>query len=387
MNLLMNFSKSISVGFAIFAMLFGAGNVVFPLGLGRTVGDQVFFALLGLCISAIIVPVIGLISAMLFEGRYKDFLGTMGSIPGALIAFICMILLGPFGAIPRCLTLANAVARWYFPTLSSFFFMFCAVILIFICTMRKNLLVDLLAKFFAPLKLILLFSIILFGLINPITPPSTGFLPLGSFLFGLQEGFWMLDLLGTIFFSGLILGALRKKSNQSDLTAKDIMIIGLQGGILGGTLLGLVYAGFCLIAAMYSPLLDGVAQDQILSALAMAILGPRAAVIANITVAISCLTTALALTAVFADYVRNQIFNDRVSYLYALLITSVCTFIMANLGFAGIMKVIAPIVITCYPALAVLSMVNIANKLWGFKYVKTPVFVTFVITMIFNFLR
>lgn len=380
----MKLSRSVPVGLAIFAMLFGAGNVVFPLGLGRTVGDQVVFALLGLCLSAILVPVIGLISAMLFEGNYKNFLGTMGSIPAALITFICMVLIGPFGAIPRCLTLAHAVVRWYIPEFSIFFFSFLAVMLIFICTMRKSLMVDLLGKFLGPLKLILLLSIIIFGFLNPLSPKASDFSSSQSFLFGFREGFWMLDLLGTIFFSGLILGSIRSKAEEN-LSAKDIMLIGLKGGVIGGLLLGLVYSGFCLVAAMYGAQLANVAQDQILSALAMSILGSHAGIVANITVAVACLTTALALTAVFADYVRSQVFSGKVSYLYALLITCVCSFVMANLGFAGIMKMISPVVILCYPALTVLSIVNIAHKLFGFKYIKTPVFSTLAITIILNY--
>lgn len=381
----MKFLKSIPVGLAVFAMLFGAGNVVFPLGLGRTVGDQVLFALLGLCISAILVPVIGLISSMLYEGNYRDFLGTMGTIPAVIITFICMVLIGPFGAIPRCLTLAHAVVRWYVPEFSIFFFSFLAVILIFICTMRKSLMVDILGKVLGPLKLILLFSIIIFGLLYPLTPVATGFSSSQSFLFGFREGFWMLDLLGTIFFSGLILGSIRGRAAKENLSSRDIIVIGLQGGLVGGVLLGLVYAGFCLVAAMYSAQLAHVAQDQILSALAMSILGSHAGILANITVAVACLTTALALTAVFADYVRSQVFGNRITYLYALLITCVCSFIMANLGFAGIMKMIAPVVIICYPALTVLSLVNIAHKIFGFKYIKIPVFTTLVITIILNY--
>lgn len=381
----MKFTRSIPAGLAIFAMLFGAGNVVFPLGLGRTVGNQVLFALLGLCISAILVPVIGLISAMLYEGNYKKFLGTMGAIPAALITFICMILIGPFGAIPRCLTLAHAVVRWYVPDFSIFFFSMLAVCLIFVCTMRKSLMVDLLGRFLGPLKLVLLLSIILFGLFKPLKPLVTSFSSSESFFFGLREGFWMLDLLGTIFFSSLILGSIRSSVDKENVSSKDIIKIGLMSGLIGGLLLGIVYSGFCVVAAMYSSQLAHVAQDQILSALAMSILGAHAGILANITVAIACLTTALALTAVFADYVRSEIFSGKISYLYALLITSVCTFVMANLGFAGIMKMISPIVIICYPALTVLSLVNIAHRLFGYKYVKTPVFVTLLISVIFHF--
>lgn len=62
--------------------------------------------------------------------------------------------------------------------------------------------------------------------------------------------------------------------------------------------------------------------------------------------------------------------------------TIVATLAMANLGLSGIMAVIKPIVFVCYPALIILALVNIANKLFGFKYIKTPVFIVFLISVI-----
>src|SRR5688572_23267278 len=130
--------KLFSVGLAIFAMLFGAGNVVFPLALGREVGDQVLFALLGLCVTAVLVPLLGLVSSMLFDGDYRKFLATAGSVPAAIVAFICMILIGPFGATPRCITLSYAALKWHMPQLSLFVFSLIAAVIIFIATIRKN---------------------------------------------------------------------------------------------------------------------------------------------------------------------------------------------------------------------------------------------------------
>ena len=71
----MKTSRIVSTGLAMFAMLFGAGNVVYPLALGRDIGHQVWFGLLGFVLTAVIVPLIGLVSTMLADGDYKLFLG------------------------------------------------------------------------------------------------------------------------------------------------------------------------------------------------------------------------------------------------------------------------------------------------------------------------
>lgn len=382
----MKTSHVISVGLAIFAMLFGAGNVVFPLGLGRDAGAQVWFAIGGLILTGVAVPLLGLVSASLFNGDYRKFLGMTGRIPGALITLICLVLIGPFGATPRCITLAYAAINWHIPQLSLFVFSIIIAVLIFAATVRRRYVVELFGKVLAPIKVVLLFTIIVLGLMSPGTPVASALLPMESFFKGLKEGYWTLDLLGTIFFSGLIIPSI-KASNKSaqPLTQKEVALFGLKAGVIGGLVLGLVYTGFCLLAAKFAPEVAGIEKDQLLCALATLVLGQHASILANAAMAIACLTTAIALTAVFADYLTNELFCGRISYVYALLLTVTATFAMTNLGFSGIAHIIEPIVVLFYPALIVLSIANIAYVLWGFKHIKPVVFITFALTVLSNF--
>lgn len=378
-------SKIFIVGLAIFTMLFGAGNVVFPLEVGRAVGDKVWFAMLGLIISGVAIPLLGLIASMIFNGDYKKFLSTIGTIPGAFIALVCMALLGPFGATPRCLSLAYAAVKWHIPSISIFVFSLAASVLVFLCTIRKNSIVTIMGKFLGPLKLTLLFSLIILGIMNPSTAQAIDLTPWSTFLLGLREGYWTLDLLATIFFSGLIISAIKKQEGD-DLKPVDLALIGLKAGAIGATLLGIVYAGFCGVSAMYGSQIMHVGQDQLLSALAMIILGSHAGILANITMAVACLSTAMVLTAVFADYLRAEVFSNKVSYGYSLLLTVVITFIMANLGFARIMIAIEPIAKVLLPAVTVLVIANLAQTFYGFKYIKTLFFATLITTIAINFL-
>lgn len=383
----MKTSRIISTGLAMFAMLFGAGNVVYPLALGRDIGHHVWFGLLGFVLTAVVVPLIGLISTMLADGDYKLFLGRLGTVPGNIVVLICMALIGPFAITPRCVTLSHAALKVYVPGLSLPIFSVLAAVLIFVCTIRRNSVVDLLGKYLGPLKLVLLLSIIVVGLLNPAPFVQVGFSASEAFKSGLQSGFGTADLLGTIFFSGLILAGLRRGMGKDEqLSARELAKLGLKAGLIGGGLLGIVYTGFCLVAAYWGAQLVGVADGDVFSVLARLVLGEAGGLLANLTVALSCLTTAIALSVVFASYLHREIFREKTAYRNALLLTIGVTAIMSNLGFAGIMKLLLPIIAVIYPALVVLAIMHMVDRLWNVRMIKVPVALTFALTVALKYL-
>ncbi|MFA6990598.1 MAG: branched-chain amino acid transport system II carrier protein [Candidatus Babeliales bacterium] len=379
-------STVFTLGLATFTMFFGAGNIVFPLSLGRDMGNMVFYAILGFFITAIFVPLLGLISVMLFEGDYKKFLSTMGTIPANLIALICMILLGPFGCIARCIVLSYSAVQWHLPNISLFTYSLIASIFVFLVTQNKNRIVGLLGKYLGPIKLTLLLSVIAVGLAAPFMIEPTTFTSSQSFMRGFNDGYFTMDLICALFFSMLIYTALKKMLAEEGKTSPRYLIVyGIKSSLIGGGLLGVVYLGFCTIAAMYGPHIHGIGRDQILSALTTKILGHGAGILANATVAITCLTTAIALTTVFADYLAHELTKSKIRYPYALLITTVITFAMSNLGFEGIMNFVEPIIVVLYPALIVLCLANIASKAFGFRYIKSVVFTALIASLVFNY--
>lgn len=375
-------SRIIATGFAMFAMLFGAGNVVYPLALGRDIGHQLWFGLFGFVITAVIVPLIGLVSTMLAQGDYKKFLGRLGVIPGNLVILICMILIGPFAIIPRCITIAHAAVHPYAQWLTLAIFSLISACIIFVSTISRAGVVDLLGKYLGPLKFTLLFLIIIVGFLNPAPFVQVGLSAGDAFSKGLATGLGTADLLATIFFSGLIFAGLRKgMAPGEELSNRELAKLGLQAGLIGGTLLGLVYTGFCVVSAYMGSQLVGVADGEVFSVIARLVLGAQGGLLANLTVALACLTTAIALTVVFASYLHKDVFFEKTSYLNALLVTIGTTAVMSNLGFAGIMKLLFPIITLIYPALIVLAIMHMIQKLSGFDFIKVPVALTFVISL------
>jgi LIVCS family branched-chain amino acid:cation transporter len=108
-------------------------------------------------------------------------------------------------------------------------------------------------------------------------------------------------------------------------------------------------------------------------------LGPLAAPIVCGTVILACLTTAIVLALLFADFLRKEVSKDRLSSSASLVLTLAITFFVSTLEFSGIGKFIGPILQISYPALIVLTVSSILQKLWGWKSVRAPTAVAFLL--------
>ena len=122
----------VTAGFAMFSMFFGSGNLVFPLLIGKEALHQYPVAILGLLVTAVLVPFLGLISIILFDGNYRTYFERLGTIPAFLLIAIILMLIGPFGVVPRCITVAYGGFSLIYPNLaiSSFSLLFCLTIVL-----------------------------------------------------------------------------------------------------------------------------------------------------------------------------------------------------------------------------------------------------------------
>lgn len=360
-----DFRKILITGFAMFAMLFGSGNVIFPLILGRDSGNQLVFGLVGFLLTAVLVPLLGLFSTMLSHGDYKALLAPLGKIPSFFIIFACMLLLGPFSIAPRCVTISYAAIKTHYPSLNLVFFSILCASIIFFCAAKKNMIVDLLGRFLGPIKIVLLSFIVIKGLCSPANIGPATLTKMQGFTQGILSGYGTCDLLGVIFLSGLILSRLHQGMHpEKKKDSWTIIKWGVQSSAIGGLLLALVYTGFCIVSSFYGQQLAAVERGDLFSTLAVLVLGESGGLLANMTIAISCMATAIALTAVFAMYLHKDLLKGGLSYVAALAISCVITACMTCLGFSGIMKMLGPIIQVVYPILIVYVLWNIGFKLW-----------------------
>jgi LIVCS family branched-chain amino acid:cation transporter len=133
---------------------------------------------------------------------------------------------------------------------------------------------------------------------------------------------------------------------------------------------------------MYASELASVPPQEMLGFIAQKTLGPMAGPVVCITVILACMTTAVVLAHLFADFLRKEISKDRITPGLALFVTLTIAFFISTLEFSGIAEILGPILEICYPALILLAVLSICQKLWGWKIVRAPTAVAFLVKLI-----
>lgn len=368
--------KTLSIALAIFSMFFGAGNVVFPILLGKLVGDQFTYATFGLLITSIGGPLLGLFGAICFHGHFREFFSRIGPILSPIFILVTAALLGPFAVMPRCIVVAYAALSSIFPAVSLLQFSFIALVVVLLLLWKKTRVLDVLGYILSPILLLCLIIIIYKGLISPGMPAHSDMTNLTAFKNGITTGYDTMDLIAAIYFSVSIWNLLKVKVKQSHITRTTFI-----AGSIAGLLLGLVYVGLAFTASRNLDILQNVPPEKALVTISYHLLGPHLGLLANIAVALACLTTVMGLAVTFAEIIRRDFAVTKISYGSTIFILVAISAIFSNLGFSRIMEFIHPLVSICYPSIITLTFCNIAYKVWGFKIVKTPVLIVLAFTL------
>ena len=103
-------NEFVAIGLMLFALFFGAGNLIFPVSIGQNAGVNVVWATLGFLITGVGLPFVGVL-ATCYSGLDLEALASRVS-PwyGLLFAIALNLTIGPFFAIPRTATVSYEIA-------------------------------------------------------------------------------------------------------------------------------------------------------------------------------------------------------------------------------------------------------------------------------------
>ncbi len=365
-------------GFAIFSMFFGSGNLVFPLTVGINNADNWLIAFIGFFCTGIILPLLGLIVIKLYKGNYENLFSEVGSIAKIAIPLFSVSVMGPFGVIPRCITVAHGGIEYISSDISLVYFsaIFCFTCVV-ICLNEKYMF-NILGKFLTPILLFFLILLIVAGIYNaePIEHSSAG---LGkNFTNGFFEGYATMDIFAALFFSSMVFKQI--ESANKGLSEKELFKAALAPSILGLSLLSLIYLGFAYLGSHYSEVATDLSGQLILPAITNHILGKNGVIFIAIIMLLSCITTAVALHNIFAKYICSFSAIGEEKFPFILVITTIISFAVSLFDFNGIAKILGPVLEISYPGLIILTISSIITR--KYKKVKMVAFYATVIYMI-----
>ena len=345
------------IGFALFSMFFGAGNVIFPPYLGLSCGAEWFAGFAWYYLADIGLALLALF-AVLRCGSTEKVTGRLGKIPSRLLLSAIVLCIGPMLAIPR--TAATTLEMAVNPLLSGvspvvFSLLFFALIAA-LC-LRQSAVVDIVGKFLTPALLIGLLVLIVLGVMDPIGPVPDRVLVESVVVTGIEAGYQTMDVLAAILFGIIIL---KSAENKGYTQRRDQVKVVAGGAIVAGAALLVVYLGLTYLGVTTSRFFDLTVQRTFLMvSIVRNLLGIPGVWLFSLIVALACITTAAALVSASADFFSSLL---KVSYTKVVFVVCAFSAAAANFGLDTIVSIAAPVLNIVYPPTLVVVAFSFFEK-------------------------
>lgn len=347
-------SQLLIYGFTMFSMFFGSGNLVFPLQIGFESGQFWLYGFWGLFVTGIVLPFLGLLVIKKYKGSYDLFFAEAGLMAKHVLPLFTLSLLGSFGVIPRCITVAHGGVEYLFPSISlPLFGALFSIGSFFIC-LKERWMISILGRILTPLLLLFLFIMIVVS-IHKAPSPSFTYDAFTSFKFGFFQGYETMDLFAAFFFSAIIFKQIQAHYGPH-ATDNDVFTTALKASCIGAGLLCLVYVALVFMGAAFRDTVHNVSPEMILPAICLHILGKNSGILLAGIMILACLTTAVALNSIYADYLTKLVGLPERYFPLMLSATTATSFIISMLDFKGISAFLGPVLQVTYPGLIILTL-------------------------------
>ncbi len=353
----MNKRKEILVlGFALFSMFFGAGNLLFPPSLGVAVGKSWLSAGMGFFLTGVGLPLLGIL-AFTKGGGLEEFSNKISQKFNTVYLTTLILVIGPLFAIPR--TGSTTFEMGVLPLLgegmgkgpaivSAIIFFGVTLFLV----LNESKITDILGKFLTPIILIILFLITVIGLVNPLGTAVASTIKGSQFTYGFVNGYQTMDALATVLFGVIIVRGVESKG----VTDKKEQKTFLSGaGFIAALGLGVIYFSLIYLGSQISSQ-ENLSTAQTALTIAEMTLGKTGKLAFGICVAAACLTTSVGLVALVSDWFARL---TTLSYKKLAVITCIFSAGLSVVGLDAIISLAVPVLVVLYPLTIVLILLNI----------------------------
>lgn len=374
-----SFKEMIVSGFALFAIFFGAGNLILPPMMGLKAGNQWPMAFLGFFLSEVVLIFLGFQAAIRCDADMPRFAQKVSRHFGLFLMGIIILCIGPLIAIPRTAATSYEMSiHPFFPNFSPILFsiIFLAVTLFF--SINSSKVIDFIGKFLTPTLLIILGIIIVRGILSPM-PVSEHVIgaPIGD---GFVQGYQTMDAITSIIMAAMIL------THFKDIGLSDPKAIRSQTtkvSLIACALLALVYGGLTFLGASSASYADpSIGRTSLLTTMIETIMGASGKLALAICTILACLTTSIGLTHSAAIFF-TETSHGKLPYKWVCVVICLVSFFISLLGVDKIIHYSAPVLSALYPVMILLIILNVIDKGQVSHWVyKASVFCTLIASIV-----
>ncbi|APQ17437.1 branched-chain amino acid transport system II carrier protein [Maribacter hydrothermalis] len=364
--------------FALFSLFFGAGNLILPSLLGFNAGNQWLIITIGFSISAVIIPILGILAHAKLQGTLIDFGKKISPTFSVIYAFLIYSISITLPS-PRTASVTHEMAIQPFWDISSWFTSSIYFGLVLVFAMNRSKILGILGKILTPaiiLILLLVIGITVFSFsfdfgTTTITSPFTN---------GILEGYQTFDAIGAVVVGGVIIISINLRHKNATYEDKKSLI--RSAGWLAGLALFLIYLGLILSGALVHDNFDAnTTRTALLSGLTINSLGTIGNFFLSILVGVACFTTAVGIVTGTADFVRSRFNDSQLAYTITAITGSILGVLMGQFNVGYIIAVALPALMFIYPITIILILLNVTPE----KYASPLVFrAVTIVTFIFS---
>ncbi|WP_150138620.1 branched-chain amino acid transport system II carrier protein [Candidatus Enterovibrio escicola] len=349
----------LALGFMTFAFFLGAGNLIFPPQAGLLAGEHMFSGMLGFLITAVGLPLIGIIAIAVSGGCWKGLTRDLPVSVATLMAVLIFIIIGPAFAAPRAGLVAYEIG--FKPFLSDeselelVLFSVSFFTIVMFLSLFEGKLIDTIGKLLTPILFVSLSILAISVVVNPLGDigAAQGTYIDQAFTTGFLEGYNTMDTLAALMFGMLIVDVIRKKGINSDAQTCRYLIL---AGVIAAVGLTIVYVSLFYLGATASTVAIGATNGgSILSSYVTLLFGSTGQIFLSTIIILACLTTVIGLVSACADYF--SILSDKFNYHQWVVILSIASAVVSNVGLTQLIAVSIPVLFCLYPvAIALIAL-------------------------------
>ncbi|MDV6378446.1 branched-chain amino acid transport system II carrier protein [Sporosarcina sp. GW1-11] len=378
-------SQLFAIGFMLFAMFLGAGNVIFAPMLGQQAGTNTWIAMGGFLITGVGMVLLAIIALTRGGGTVEKLAAKVHPLFATVFSILLFLTLGPIYVIPRTTSVVYEIAvnPLVLDKSNTSLYLFAFSLLFIVITIclswNTTKFIDRLGKLITPIFLLLLVALVAKSIFTPMGgfgKPQGDYIS-GAFLKGFTQGYYTMDVLAAFVFGGIFIKSIGSLGIKSE---KEVSKIFIKAGMI--TIIGLVALQISMAwigGSSVNPIGYMENGGEVLAQSAIVLFGQFGIYIIGTVILLTGITTNVACLAAVAEYFGRIV--PSISYKNWLIIFATLGLIITNFGLTTILTMASPILLLLYPLAIALIVLIFANNLFKGQqsvYVGTIIGVGFV---------